>query len=163
MNSTTGNRTLFVVALVGSLVLVNVLGLRLFGRLDLTKEKAYTLSKATKDTLTALEEPVVVTAYFTEQLPAPYSSNARYVRDLLEEFRAVSKGKVAFEFVDPQSQETDADKEAKKEVKTDGKKAKRVNTKAPVRLWVKGKFLGFKRSKVQQNTNQCLVQVAGVI
>jgi large subunit ribosomal protein L35Ae len=53
-------------------------------------------------------------------------------------------------------------KEAKKEVKTDGKKAKRVNTKAPVRLWVKGKFLGFKRSKVQQNTNQCLVQVAGL-
>ncbi|MCU0695377.1 MAG: GldG family protein [Myxococcaceae bacterium] len=109
----------FIAAVLGILVLVNALGLRLFGRVDVTREKAYTLSKATKDTLSALEEPVVVTAYFTEQLPAPYSSNARYVRDLLEEFRAVSKGKVAFEFVDPQSQETDADKEAKKEVKQD--------------------------------------------
>jgi gliding-associated putative ABC transporter substrate-binding component GldG len=116
------NRTLsvvFIAAVVGILVLLNVLGLRAFGRVDVTREKAYTLSKATRDTLSALEEPVVVTAYFTEQLPAPYSSNARYVRDLLEEFRAVSKGKVAFEFVDPQSQETDADKEAKKEVKQD--------------------------------------------
>jgi gliding-associated putative ABC transporter substrate-binding component GldG len=109
----------FIAAVLGILVLVNALGLRLFGRVDVTREKAYTLSKATKDTLSALEEPVVVTAYFTEQLPAPYSSNARYVRDLLEEFRATSKGKVAFEFVDPQSQETDADKEAKKEVKQD--------------------------------------------
>jgi gliding-associated putative ABC transporter substrate-binding component GldG len=111
--------TVFIAAVLGIVVLVNALGLRLFGRVDVTRDKAYTLSKATRDTLTGLEEPVVVTAYFTEQLPAPYSSNARYVRDLLEEFRAVSKGKVAFEFIDPQSQETDADKEAKKEVKQD--------------------------------------------
>lgn len=111
--------TIFIAAVVGCLVLLNVLGVRAFARADVTREKAYTLSKATKDTMAALDEPVVVTAYFTEQLPAPYSSNARYVRDLLEEFRAASKGKLAFEFVDPQSQETDADKEAKKEVKQD--------------------------------------------
>lgn len=114
-----GQTTVFVAAVAGCLVLLNVLGVRLFARADVTRDKAYTLSKASKDTMAALEEPVVVTAYFTEQLPAPYSSNARYVRDLLEEFRAASKGKLAFEFVDPQSQETDADKEAKKEVKQD--------------------------------------------
>lgn len=114
-----GQTTVFVAAVAGCLVLLNVLGVRLFARADVTRDKAYTLSKASKDTMAALEEPVVVTAYFTEQLPAPYSSNARYVRDLLEEFRAASNGKLAFEFVDPQSQETDADKEAKKEVKQD--------------------------------------------
>lgn len=114
-----GQTTVFVAAVAGCLVLLNVLGVRLFARADVTRDKAYTLSKASKDTMAALEEPVVVTAYFTEQLPAPYSSNARYVRDLLEEFRAASKGKLAFEFVDPQSQETDADKEAKREVKQD--------------------------------------------
>jgi gliding-associated putative ABC transporter substrate-binding component GldG len=119
MNKKTTQTTIFVAAVAGSLVLLNVLGLRLFARADMTRDGAYTLSKATKDTMGALEEPVVVTAYFTEQLPAPYSSNARYVRDLLEEFRAASKGKLAFEFIDPQSQETDADKEAKKEVKQD--------------------------------------------
>jgi ABC-type uncharacterized transport system involved in gliding motility auxiliary subunit len=114
-----GQTTVFIAAVAGCLVLLNVLGVRLFARADVTRDKAYTLSKASKDTMAALEEPVVVTAYFTEQLPAPYSSNARYVRDLLEEFRAASNGKLAFEFVDPQSQETDADKEAKKEVKQD--------------------------------------------
>ena len=112
-------QSLFVAAVIGSLVLINVLGLRLFGRVDVTRDGAYTLSKATKDTLGALDETVTVTAYFTESLPAPYSSNARYVRDLLEEFRSSSKGKVSFEFIDPASQETDKDKETKKEMKQD--------------------------------------------
>ncbi len=110
---------LFLAAVVGSLVLVNVLGLRAFGRLDVTHDGAYTLSKATKDTLAQLDEPVTITAYFSDNLPAPYSSNARYVRDLLEEFRAASHGKVAFEFLDPAAQETAADKESKREVKQD--------------------------------------------
>jgi gliding-associated putative ABC transporter substrate-binding component GldG len=119
MNRKTTQQPLFIAAVFGILVLVNVLGLRLFARADVTRDGAYTLSKASRDTLTALDEPVTVTAYFTENLPAPYASNARYVRDLLEEFRSASKGKLAFEFIDPQSQETDQDKEAKKEVKQD--------------------------------------------
>lgn len=113
------DKILFSAAVVGSLVLLNVVGLRVFGRVDVTRDGSYTLSKATKETMAALEEPVTITAYFTENLPAPYSSNARYVRDLLEEFRAASKGKVAFEFIDPAAQETEADKEAKREVKQD--------------------------------------------
>lgn len=112
-------QTVFVVAVIGSLLLLNVLGVRLFGRIDVTRDGAYTLSKATKETVGSLDESVTVTAYFTENLPAPYSSNARYVRDLLEEFRSASKGKVSFEFIDPASQETDQDKETKKEMKQD--------------------------------------------
>lgn len=110
---------IFAFALLGSLVLANLVGLRFFGRLDVTSNKAYTLAKATRDTLEALEEPLTVTAYFTEHLPAPYSSNARYVRDLLEEYRASSNGKVAFEFIDPAAQESDTDKATKRDVKQD--------------------------------------------
>jgi gliding-associated putative ABC transporter substrate-binding component GldG len=109
----------FLAALVGSLVLANVLGLRFFGRVDVTRDGAYTLAQATRDTMRSLDEPVTVTAYFTDDLPAPYSSNARYVRDLLEEFRAASNGHLAFEFIDPSAQETEADKETKREVKQD--------------------------------------------
>ncbi|MHB8875779.1 MAG: GldG family protein [Myxococcaceae bacterium] len=119
MNAKLGNKTVFALALVGSLVLVNVIAVRAFTRLDVTRDGLYTLSKASKDTLGSLEDPVTVSAYFTENLPPPYASNARYVRDLLEEYRAASKGKLSFEFIDPMSQETDADKEAKKEVKKD--------------------------------------------
>lgn len=110
---------LFLFAVVGSLVLLNLMGLRFFGRVDVTRDGAYTLAAASKETLEALDEPVTITAYFTENLPAPYSSNSRYVRDLLEEFRAASHGQVAFEFIDPAGQETERDKETKREVKQD--------------------------------------------
>lgn len=113
------NANILLVATVGCLVLLNILGLRAFGRFDATRDRIYTLSQASKETMSKLEDPVTVTAYFTDDLPAPYSSNARYVRDLLEEFRAASKGRLSFEFLDPMSQETAEDKEAKKEVKRD--------------------------------------------
>lgn len=109
----------FILAVIGSLVLLNVLGLRVFGRLDVTRDKAFTLAQATRETLSKLEDPIKITAYFTDKLPAPYSSNARYVRDLLDEYRAASGGKVAFEMIDPMAQETAEDKEAKRELKQD--------------------------------------------
>lgn len=113
------NANILLAATVGCLVLLNILGLRAFGRFDATRDRIYTLSQASKDTMSKLEDPVTVTAYFTDELPAPYSSNARYVRDLLEEFRAASKGRLSFEFLDPMSQETAEDQETKKEVKRD--------------------------------------------
>jgi gliding-associated putative ABC transporter substrate-binding component GldG len=117
--SAVASPTVFTLAVVGSLVLVNVLSLRLFTRFDVTADHAYTLAAASKETLAKLDDQVTVTAYFTQDLPAPYSSSSRYVRDLLEEFRAASKGKLSFEFIDPAAQETDKDKEAKREVKQD--------------------------------------------
>lgn len=111
----------FVMALAGILVMLNVLSLRSLAplRLDVTSDQAYTLSKASKDTMAGLEDAVTITAYFTKDLPAPYSGNARYVRDLLTEYRAASKDKLSFEFIDPAAQESDEDKEAKREVKQD--------------------------------------------
>lgn len=109
--------TVFTLAVIGSLVLVNVLSLRAFARVDVTADKAYTLSPATKETLSNLDDAVTVTAYFTSDLPAQYASASRYVRDMLEEFRSASKGKLSFEFIDPA--QTDAAKDEKREVKRD--------------------------------------------
>lgn len=111
--------SLLVAAVVGCLVLLNLLAVRFFGRADLTHEHLYTLSQATKDTLGSLDDQVTVTAYFSDNLPPPYSSNARYVRDLLEEYRAASHGKLSFEMFDPAGQESAKDKEIKRETKRD--------------------------------------------
>jgi gliding-associated putative ABC transporter substrate-binding component GldG len=113
------NANVFLLAGIGSLILLNIIGLRAFTRFDVTRDKTYTLSKASKDTMRGLQDPIHVKAYFTEKLPPPYAGNARYVRDLLQEFRASAKGQLSFEFIDPMSQETAQDKEAKKEVKRD--------------------------------------------
>ncbi len=113
------NSTLVVLAAIGSLVLLNVLGLGVFGRADLTRDKVFTLSKASKDAVAQLEDPITVTAYLTEELPPQYASVGRYVKDLLQEYRAASKGKLSFEFIDPAAQESQEDKQTKREVKRD--------------------------------------------
>jgi len=107
------------VAVIGSLVVLNILGLDLFGRLDLTRDGQFTLSDASVKTLEGLEDPVTIEAYFTEDLPPPYSSHARYVRDLLEEYFTHGGGNISYRFIDPVAAETEEDKEKKKNVQQD--------------------------------------------
>jgi gliding-associated putative ABC transporter substrate-binding component GldG len=103
----------------GSLILLNILSIGLFTRLDLTRDKAFTLSGATKEVVGNLENPVTISAYFSADMPPPHSDHARYLKDLLEEYRAASHGNLSFEFLDPRSQESEEDKEKRKDVKQD--------------------------------------------
>jgi len=92
--------TLFAV-LAGILVLLNVISVRTFFRIDLTRSRAYTLAKISRQYMRELKDPLTVKAFFTKNLPAPYNSNARYLRDLLADYRAYSRGRFNFQFLDP--------------------------------------------------------------
>ena len=109
----------YVIAVLGILVLVNVLGLEVFGRLDMTKDGQFTLSEATLSTLAILEDPVTIQAYFTKDVPPPYSNNARYVKDLLDEYYNRGFGNLRYEFIDPLEAETQEEKDKKKNVQQD--------------------------------------------
>jgi gliding-associated putative ABC transporter substrate-binding component GldG len=80
-------------------ILINVLSHWIFFRLDLTQHHAYSLSPSSKQLVRNLSDPVIIKVYFTPDLPPPYNAYERYVKDLLEEYRAASRGKVRFEFV----------------------------------------------------------------
>ncbi len=94
-----------IIILAAILVFVNLISLSFFYRLDLSKGKVYSLSKASKKIVGKLDDKLLVKAYFTENLPAEYADASRYVRDLLGEYQAYSKGKFKFEFIDPSSEE----------------------------------------------------------
>jgi gliding-associated putative ABC transporter substrate-binding component GldG len=113
------DRALLLTALLGSLVVLNIIGLGFFYRYDLTQDHQFTLSSATHKVLGQLREPLTIRAYFTKDLPPPHASQARYVKDLLEEYYTAGKGKVRFEFIDPVGEESSEDKEKKKDVKQD--------------------------------------------
>jgi gliding-associated putative ABC transporter substrate-binding component GldG len=113
------DKSILVLAVIGSLIAVNVLALEFFARADLTRDGQFTLSEATVKTLEELPDPVRIEAYFTENLPPPYGNNARYVRDLLEEYFARNSSDFSFQFIDPASSKSDADKEKKKNVQKD--------------------------------------------
>ena len=83
------------------LIVINVLSERFFFRLDFTADQRYTLSKATKNILKQLDEPVTVTAYFTEDLPPDLATTRRDFKDLLIEYANISKGNVLYEFINP--------------------------------------------------------------
>lgn len=68
------------------IILVNIVGLTLFFRADLTKNKIYSLSDASKTAVAKLSEPLTINVFFTEKLPAPHNNTKRYLQDLLEEY-----------------------------------------------------------------------------
>ncbi len=67
-------------------VLLNVAGITLFFRMDLTSNKVYSLSEASKEVVSTLSEPLTVKVFFNSNLPAPYNNIERYLHDLLEEY-----------------------------------------------------------------------------
>ena len=68
------------------IVLVNVAGITLFFRLDLTGNKIYSISEASKHVVSTLSEPLTIDVFFTKDLPAPHNNTERYLHDLLEEY-----------------------------------------------------------------------------
>lgn len=83
------------------LVLINWLASRWHGRIDLTAEKRYTLSNATRQLLQSLDEPVTVTVLLDGDLPAGFKKLAGSTRDMLQEFREISNNQVQFFFRQP--------------------------------------------------------------
>lgn len=93
------------VLIIGSLVLINVIAVRVFGRLDLTSQQVFTLSAASRTLVGSLDDRVMVRAYFTEDLPAPHNEKRRAVLDILNEYKAYGKGNFQFEFINPEGEE----------------------------------------------------------
>lgn len=86
-------------------VIINLISVSLFHRFDLSKNKMYSLSETSKETIVNLEDRLVVKAYFSENLPPEYADARRYTKDLLAEYAAYSKGQLKFEFLDPGTEE----------------------------------------------------------
>ena len=94
-----GNTLSLVAIIFGILVLINFLSTRRFVRTDLTEDKRYTISKATKEVLGALDDIVTITVYFSTS-PAEVAQIGRNVRDILDEYKAFSKN-LQIDFVNP--------------------------------------------------------------
>ena len=95
-------------------VLVNVAGLTMFFRADLTSSGIYSLSEASREAVSTLSEPLTINVFFTRDLPAPHNNTERYLRDLLEEYSAHSNRYFNYRFYDVSAEEGDISDEAKR-------------------------------------------------
>ena len=89
------NAVVLTIAVVAIVLMVNVLAGRHSRKLDLTKDRFYTLSEATCEFLRKLDQRVKITAFFPED-----DAMGEVVRDLLREYTRISP-KIQVEFVDP--------------------------------------------------------------
>lgn len=95
------NLTILIFTLLGILGILNYLSLNHFFRLDLTENKEFTLSPSTEKALTRLDDVVNIKAYFSKKLPPYLVGLQRQIKDLLDEYRALARGKLKVEFIDP--------------------------------------------------------------
>jgi ABC-type uncharacterized transport system involved in gliding motility auxiliary subunit/ABC-type transport system involved in multi-copper enzyme maturation permease subunit len=84
-------------------VMVNLLGSYLRGRIDLTSDGLYTLDRGTKDLLGNLDDIVQVKLFASTELPPEFQLELRDVRDLLADMRSAADGKLVVTEVDPGS------------------------------------------------------------
>lgn len=86
-------------------VLINIAGLTLFFRVDLTENGLYSLSKASKEAVSSLSEPLTIDVFFTKNLPSPHNNTRQYLNDLLEEYAIYSNKNFNFRFYDVSTDE----------------------------------------------------------
>ncbi len=109
--------TIGVLVMLVILIAFNFIAGALRARLDLTQEKAYTLSAGTKAILKKLDTPVTIRLYCTQSESATpetvfLKGFARKVEDLLAEYRQVAGSKLNIEKYDPQP-DSDAEDSAR--------------------------------------------------
>lgn len=92
-------------ALTAILLLVNVIGQQQFWRFDLTTEKRYSLSPATKAMLEQIDDRVLFTIYLDGEFPAGFKRLQRETRQMLDEFRAYNR-LIEYRFENPASSES---------------------------------------------------------
>lgn len=101
-----------IVRLIASLVIIvslNVIGSFLFFRLDLTSEKRYSLSEASRELAGSLKDVVYIKVYLDGELPPGFRRLRTATREMLDEFRIYAGSNLEYEFIDP-SAETDEKK-----------------------------------------------------
>ena len=82
------------------LILANIAGQKAFVRFDMTGQKSYSLSKASKDVVKNLTEPLTVNVFFSGNLPAPYNAVSQYVQDILVEYKGGANKNFSYKFFD---------------------------------------------------------------
>lgn len=89
----------------GILIMINAMTGLVNFRVDLTDNRIYTLSDASKKILTDLDEPITIRFYFSRSnnhMPVPLKNFATQVEDLLTEYQQAGRGNIHIEKLDPE-------------------------------------------------------------
>lgn len=100
------NAVLVSLAFAGILAVLTYLAITNTRQLDLTEDKAYTLTTESQLVLAGLAQPVELIGFYTPEASASRDA----IRPLLEQYRLGGGGKLSYRFVDPRSDPVSADR-----------------------------------------------------
>lgn len=138
------------------LILLNFVGSFVFYRFDLTSEKRYTLSDATKNLLSKLNDQVYVKVYLEGEFPAGFKLLRNETKEMLDEFRRYSNDNIEYEFINP-SANTDKQQQIEvfKQLKQKGLRGQRIEdadeTKKTVQTVWPGALVSYKGHEMAWN------------
>lgn len=92
------------------LLAVNYLASSFHARFDLTKEKRYTLTKASKDLLKELDEEVQIDVFLKGDFPAGFKKLANSTEEFLGLLKDRNSSKIHYRFISPQEEMPDSRK-----------------------------------------------------
>jgi ABC-2 type transport system permease protein len=87
--------------LAGIIIFLNILASQFFFRWDLTEDKRYSISPASKKLLTNLDDVVYVEVYLEGEFPAGFKRLQNSIKEKLDEFRVYSGNNIQYKFTDP--------------------------------------------------------------
>ena len=101
MRSIKSQSILQLLMIIGLVVLLNLVLNPYFFRLDLTKEKRFSLGEASKNLAKKVNQPLYVKVYLEGEFPAGFKRLSRSTKEMLDEFSSYSNGNIQYEFIDP--------------------------------------------------------------
>jgi ABC-2 type transport system permease protein len=102
------------VAIAGALILLNLLAFGSRARVDLTEDRIFSLSNASRNLVATMKERINIKGYFGN-VPPEHAEKVTYVDMLLAEYAERSNGKIVYERIDPWDKP-----ELQQELKRDG-------------------------------------------
>ena len=100
------NLSITIMIIIGILVVLNFFSYNIFYRFDLTQNKDYSLSQASKQSVADLKDIVSLKVYFSVDLPTQFLNLRQTVGDILDEYASYSGGKIRVEFINPKADQT---------------------------------------------------------
>jgi gliding-associated putative ABC transporter substrate-binding component GldG len=95
------NVTLLSLVVASILIALNAIAGRYFTRLDLTENKIFTLSPATRSLAERLDDVINVKVYMSKELPPQWNRARQEVRDFLSDFASLTHGNLRIRWIDP--------------------------------------------------------------
>lgn len=87
------------------ILLGNIVSVNSFKKIDLTEEKTFSLSNASKTLIKNIDEPLTVRVFMDKNLPSQFAQVSQYVQDILKEYKAVGNKNFNVYFMDMSKEE----------------------------------------------------------